>query len=761
MQLFIAEKPSLGRAIAEGIGSGEKKDGYISLKNGEVIVTWCFGHILEQWYPEQYDEKYKKWNMADLPLIPSEWKVSVKKESAKQFKVIKELIGKADYIVNAGDPDREGQLLIDEVLGYVGNKKPVKRILLNAIDDKSVKQALSDLRNNDDFVGLRNSALGRSRADWLVGMNLSRAYSLQAQDAGYGHISVGRVMTPTMALVVRREQEIMNFKPTTHYQVQVEWSHTNGKFSTTWVIPEDFEGLDSEGRLLSKEQADKVLKDVEGQPGKIVKLTEKEKKVGQRLPYSLSTLQIEAGRRYGYSPQQVLDTMQGLYEAKLTTYPRSDCDYLPENQRSEANDVLRAIGSITKDGFNELVTKADTSICSRAWNDKKISAHHAIIPTSVNPKFDSLETIQQRLYLMVAQAYLAQFFPIHTYTAIKVEVESAGHTFAGTGKIVLNNGWKEIYIDIADEEDDEAPAIPELNEGEDAIYNEGNVQERITKPPSRFTPATLLKAMKEIYKYVKDESLKADLKEFNGIGTEATRAGIIEKLQTSNYLAVKNGKLVPTDIAEMAVKILPDEITYPDTTAVWEKELEDVAQGSMSLADFTSKQTERINTFLAQAKTVNIAPAQDAAKCPECGKLMKRRKGANGFFWGCTGYPECRFTAPDKSGKPDFSAKKGGETVSVGKCPRCGKDVLESAKSFSCVGYKDEPKCSFTIWKEAKFGPLAGKKISAKMVTDWLAGKKVPMKGLKSKEGKKFDALTYLEDDGKYANIKLFFENKK
>jgi len=292
MQLFIAEKPSLGRAIAEGIGSGEKKDGYISLKNGEVIVTWCFGHILEQWYPEQYDEKYKKWNMADLPLIPSEWKVSVKKESAKQFKIIKELIGKADYIVNAGDPDREGQLLIDEVLGYVGNKKPVKRILLNAIDDKSVKQALNDLRNNDDFIGLRNSALGRSRADWLVGMNLSRAYSLQAQDAGYGHISVGRVMTPTMALVVRREQEIMNFKPTTHYQVQVEWSHTNGKFPTTWVIPEDYEGLDSEGRLLSKEQADKVLKDVEGQPGKIVGLTEKEKKVGQRLPYSLSTLQI-------------------------------------------------------------------------------------------------------------------------------------------------------------------------------------------------------------------------------------------------------------------------------------------------------------------------------------------------------------------------------------------------------------------------------------------------------------------------------------
>jgi len=756
MQLFIAEKPSLGRAIAEGIGTGEKKDGYISLKGGEVIVTWCFGHILEQWYPEQYDEKYKKWNMDDLPLIPDAWKVSVKKDSSKQFKIVKELIGKADYIVNAGDPDREGQLLIDEVLEYVGNKKPVKRILLNAIDDKSVKQALQDLRNNEDFIGLRNSALGRSRADWLVGMNLSRAYSLRAQDAGYGHISVGRVMTPTMALVVRREQEIMNFKPTTHYQVQVEWSHSNGKFSTNWVIPEDFEGLDSEGRLLSKEQAEKVLKDVDGQPGKIVCITEKEKKSGQRLPYSLSTLQIEAGRRYGYSPQQVLDTMQSLYEAKLTTYPRSDCDYLPENQRSEANEVLRAIGSITKDGFNELVKKADTSICSKAWNDKKISAHHAIIPTSVNPKFESLEPIQQRLYLMVAQAYLAQFFPIHIYTAIKVEVESAGHTFAGTGKIVLNNGWKEIYKGIADEEEDEAPAIPEMNEGEDVIYNEGNVQEKITKPPSRFTPATLLKAMKEIYKYVKDDGLKASLKEFNGIGTEATRAGIIEKLQSSNYLALEKGKLIPTEIAEMAVKILPDEITYPDTTAVWEKELEDVAQGALSLNDFTTKQTDRIRKFLDQAKSLKVAPPQNAAKCPSCGKVMQRRKGANGFFWGCSGYPDCRVTAPDKNGKPDFEAKKAA-SVSLGKCPRCGKDVHESAKGFSCEGYKDDPKCNFTIWKEAKFGPLAGKKVTAKMVKDWLAGKKVPMKGLKKKDGSKFDADTYLEDDGKYANIKLSF----
>lgn len=298
--------------------------------------------------------------------------------------------------------------------------------------------------------------------------------------------------------------------------------------------------------------------------------------------------------------------------------------------------------------------------------------------------------------------------------------------------------------------------MPEMSEGDEVIYNEGNVQERVTKPPSRFTPATLLKAMKEIYKYVKDDSLRADLKEYNGIGTEATRAAIIEKLQTQKYLDLKSGKLVPTEIAEMAVKFLPEEITYPDTTAIWEKELEEVSQGSMSLEEFTSRQTDKIRNFLDNAKAIDIVPSQDVAKCPECGKIMKRRKGQNGFFWGCSGYPDCKATAPDKNGKPDFSAKKVA-SVSLGKCPRCGKDVHEIAKAFSCSGYRDEPKCTFAIWKEAKYGPMAGKKISAKMVKDWLAGKKVPMKGLKKKDGSKFDADTYLEDDGKYANIKLSF----
>lgn len=760
MQLYIAEKPSLARAIAGGIGSGKSEKGYISLKNGEVIVTWCFGHILEQYDPDQYDERYKIWSMSDLPIIPKEWKLGVKAKTKEQYGIIKKLIGQADYIVNAGDPDREGQLLIDEVLKHVGNTKPVKRILLNALDDKSVKQALSDLRNNEDFLGLRNSALGRSRADWLVGMNLSRAYTIRANEAGYqGTLSVGRVKTPTMALVVRRENEIMNFKPTTHYQAQVIWTHANGDIQTVWQMPDDLDGLDSENRLLVSQTAEDVIQSVTGKKGQISSVEKKKKQIGQHLPYSLSALQIEAGRRYGYNPQQVLDTMQALYEAKLTTYPRSDCDFLPENQLSDTQSVLKAIGTITKGDFNKMVANADTSIRSRAWNDKKISAHHAIIPTSVKPKFDSLEPIQQNLYLMVAQAYLSQFYPPHVYESTKIIIKCEGYTFAGTGKTILTNGWKDIYKGVQDDDDDKEPTMPEASEGDSATYNEGKVAEKVTKPPTRFTPATLLKAMKEIYKFVKNDSLKAELKECSGIGTEATRAGIIDDLQKMGFLILEKKYLVPTEKAEMAIKVLPNELTYPDTTAVWEKELEDVSTGAINLDLFLKKQTDKLAHFIDTAKTGHIAPPKNMVKCPKCGKAMNRRKGENGFFWGCTGYPDCKTTAPDKNGKPDFNAAGSGAVI--GKCPRCGKDIKETAKAFSCVGYKDTPKCDFTIWKENKFGPLAGKKVTAKMVKDWLAGKNVLIKGIKTKDGKKtYDAQTYLEDTGKYVNIKMKFDKK-
>lgn len=693
MRLFIAEKPSLGREIAKNLGSCVKKDGYIEVNGGDDIVTWEFGHILQQLNPDEYDEKYKKWVMSDLPIIPAEWKLKVKKDAKAQFKVIKELLAKADYVVNAGDPDREGQLLVDELLEYLKNKKPTKRILLNALDEKSVKAALADLRDNKEFEGLRDSARARSQADWLVGMNLSRAYTLKSQAAGYeGAIHVGRVQTPTLALIVRREEEIKNFKPTTHYVTEVVWKHDNGLIPTTWKFAES-DNTDSEGRLLNKNIADGLLTKIQvsamAGDAKITSVEQKNKQEGQRLPYSLSSLQVEAGRKYGLNPQQVLDTMQSLYEKKLTTYPRSDCEYLPTNQLEDSAAILKNLASISNDGLADIVAKADKKIVSRVWNDKKISAHHAIIPTTVKPNLDSLSDTEKKMFLLVAKAYIAQFYPIHTYQATKIIVTCAGEEFVGNGKVVLTQGWKAIYAKDSNNDEEESPVLPKVSEGDTVAYESGTVKEKVTTPPKRFTESTLLQAMKQIAKYVKNKNLAAKLKECKGIGTEATRAGIIETLKKADFVSIEKKFLVPTNKGTMAIKVLPDVITYPDTTAVWEAELDDISDGKMSLANFVKHQTEIINGLLDNAKSLEIATNKDVVACPNCGKPMKRRKGANGYFWGCTGYPQCKTTFPDKKGKPDMTQKKSAATAKTAECPKCGKELRQYKGKFgvfwSCV----------------------------------------------------------------------------
>ena len=635
------------QALAQGIGSGKKESGYISLNGGNDIVTWCFGHILEQLNPDEYDEKYKRWRMEDLPILPEKWKLKVKPDAAKQFKVVKELASKADTIVNAGDPDREGQLLVDEVLEYIGNRKPVQRILLNALDEKSVKEALRDLRDNRDFQGLKNSALGRSRADWLVGMNLSRAYSIRAQQAGYdGSISVGRVMTPTMALVVRREEEIKNFHPVKYFTVGVMFHHEMGNIPALWQMPEDAEGLDSEGRLIDRSVADTLLKKLQDAPkgtrGKILSVEEKKQQEGQRLPYSLSALQIEAGKRYGYSPQTVLDAMQSLYEKKLTTYPRSDCDYLPENQFGEANQILASIKAIPREDISRLVEQADTSIRSRAWNDKKISAHHAIIPTRIAPDFSALPDTEQNLYAMVAQAYLAQFFPVHTYLSTVIRMEYAGEQFVGKGRTVTEIGWKVVYgkQSIEDTEKEPEPTLPVVSEGDDVEYLDGSISDKTTKAPSRFTPATLLKAMKEIHKYVLDVNLRAELKECSGIGTEATRAG--------QEISAAHGQGRPRRENPAGE---PDLSRYHGCLG---ERTGGCCQGSADAGE-----------LLPQAGTVPVRAFGTGEEGSDNGfsqggalpGMRQAHEAAHGFFWGCTGYPDCSATAPDNHGKPDFSGK--------------------------------------------------------------------------------------------------------
>ena len=661
MRLFIAEKPSLGRAIAAGLGGGKEKDGAIYL--GSDIVTWCFGHILEQCSPEDYDEKYKRWRIEDLPILPETWKNKVKPDAKKQYLLIKKLVHEADEIVNAGDPDREGQLLVDEVLAdlqILKGSKPIRRILLNALDEKSVREALGQLRSNQEFVGLRNSALARSRADWLIGMNLSRIYTIRAREGGYQNaVSVGRVQTPTMGLVVRREIEIKRFCPTTFFIPRILWQHAAGSFLAKWK-PREMEGVDEEGRIVNRVTAEQILAAVRNGSAQIRSMEQKKGTSPQRLPYSLSALQIDAGKIYGYAPQEVLDTQQSLYEKKLTSYPRSDCDYLPENQLADKDAILDHLAALGAD-FSPFAANADRSIKSRAWNDAKISAHHAIIPTTLRPDYAALTDKEKNLYALIAKSYIAQFYPAQEFLTTKIEVAAGAEIFTASGKVILQDGWRAIYQkekSSSEDDADEAQNLPSVHEGDPVTYQDGQVQEGVTKPPARFTPATLLKAMKEIHKYVKDQSLKEQLKECAGIGTEATRASIIETLQKREYIRLEKKQLVPTDLGISLCKILPDKILFPDITAQWEFDLDRISSGSISIKDFFAQQEIYLHELLENAKTATIAPPKNSVMCPTCGKAMRRMKSAKGYFWGCTGYPECKNTFPDKNGKPDTAPKR-------------------------------------------------------------------------------------------------------
>ena len=659
-RLFIAEKPSMGRAIAQGLEAlGDKSrsaDGCIHV--GSDTVTWLFGHILEQYSPDEYDEKYKRWHIEDLPIVPSVWKLKVKPDAKKQYKIVSALAKEADEIIHAGDPDREGQLLVDELLAHIGvlKTKPVKRILLNALDVKSVQEALRHIRPNDEFVGLRNSALARSRADWLIGMNLSRIYTILARGAGYDSVvNVGRVKTPTMGLVVRREIEIRTFKPVTFFTPQVEFRHANGTFRAKWKAQEQ-DGVDEEGRILKKDLAEEILTASSLPPAKIESVEQKKGTSPQRLPYSLSALQIDAGKIFGYSPQEVLDTQQALYEKKLTSYPRSDCDYLPENQLSDAAAILKNLAAADS-SLEQFIEKADLSIKSRAWNDKKISAHHAIIPTTVETKLSNLSEKEKNLYMLIAKSYIAQFYPAQEFLSTKVELSAGGEIFTASGKVILQQGWKSLYQNDAKKDDveneEEQQSLPDMQQGDSVEFAGGKIVEGVTKPPARFTPATLLKAMKEIHKYVHDKELAASLKECSGIGTEATRAGMIDELEKRGFIKKTGKNFVPTEIASSMCRILPEALIYPDLTARWEDALDKIGKKEMSLADFGAQQKRFLDELLAGAKEAKIPPPRNLPLCPACKKPLRRRKSKKGtWFWSCSGYPDCTKAFADERGKP-------------------------------------------------------------------------------------------------------------
>ncbi|EIM63188.1 DNA topoisomerase III [Desulfobacter postgatei] len=704
MRLFIAEKPSLGRAIAAGLGDVEKRNGYIEC--GQNVVTWCFGHLLEMNQPEAYDERYKVWKKEDLPILPNFFQTSVRKDAAAQMKIIGKLLRDAESVVNAGDPDREGQLLVDEVLEYHDYTGSCERIWLAALDDKSVKKALASMTGNNDYTGLRDAARARSQADWLVGMNCTRAMTLKGRDAGsQGVLSLGRVQTPTLALVVNRDLVIENFKPHPYFTLHVEILHEAGTFTGTFQPLDIQKGLDDQGRLISPDEAYRIKKEVSGQPGKILEAHKEKKKKNPPLPHCLSSLQKAASSKLGMGAKQVLDVAQALYEKKLTTYPRSDCRYLPEEQFDEAGSVLTALSNLP--GLEQLAENTDSSIKSAAYNTKKVTAHHAIIPTGEIPS--NLSADESALYRMIAQSFCIQFYAAMEFEAQKI-LTGINHTvWKSTGRKILNPGWT-AFIKEQDDESASNQVLPQVHQDDDITAAQVDIKSQKTKPPARFTEGTLIEAMANVHKFIEDTEAKKTLKENEGIGTEATRAGIIETLKARQLIELQQKNIISTDLGRQLVKMAPGVLTDPVTTAQWESRLSAIAEGKESLSGFMTDQTIQVPELVKAIFALQLKPLPGTHLCPECGQPLRRQKSKKGsWYWGCfnqEGHAKPVFLN-DKNGKPDLTPKKKIE-LSEHKCQACGKPLVkrESKKKgkggktnfwWGCSGF---PECRQTYFDD-------------------------------------------------------------
>ena len=605
MRLYIAEKPSLGRAIADALPQPhQRQDGFIKTGDGS-IVSWCIGHMLEQAEPEAYDPAFKRWSHDHLPIIPGKWILTEKKQTRKQLAVLKKLIKQADFIVHAGDPDREGQLLVDEVIHHLGRDPiEVQRLLINDLNTTAVKTSLKNLRNNRDFVPLSTSALARSRADWLYGINLTRAYTLQGRKVNYsGVLSVGRVQTPILGLVVGRDAEIEAFVSKPFYEVKAHLSTATGAtFKARWV-PSDAcaRFLDDAGRNTSKALAENVAGRITGKTAHIVSVVRKKRRAAPPLPHSLSSLQIDAAKQYRLPAQRVLDICQTLYERhKLITYPRSDSRYLPKGHHAEAAEVTSAIFSNPgTDGFSRLQEQLDLSQKSKAWNESKVAAHHAIIPTTRQIK--SLSDDEKRVYSLICRNYLAQFLADHEFAETRVELEIENGQFLTNAKEQIQEGWRQLFTSEK-REAQQTQTLPKLKKGETLVTDKGEVVERQTTPPARFTDATLLGAMTGIANFVKDAALKKTLRDTDGLGTEATRAGIIELLFRRGFLVRVSKHIESTAAGRGLIEALPESATQPDRTARWENILTAITERTASYNGLMQPLIEELGQLVVESQ---------------------------------------------------------------------------------------------------------------------------------------------------------------
>ncbi|WP_417532800.1 DNA topoisomerase III [Marinobacterium stanieri] len=630
MKLYIAEKPSLGRAIAAVLPGPQKKEEGLIRCGSDQVVSWCIGHLLEQVEPDTYNPAFKQWRLEHLPILPDEWQLKPRKGVSKQLSVLRKLVKSADQIIHAGDPDREGQLLVDEVIEFLkvpaSKKSQVQRLLISDLNPDAVRRALQRLKSNREFVPLSVSALARSRADWLFGINMTRALTVKGRSAGYnGVLSVGRVQTPVLGLVVQRDAEIDAFVPKPFYEVDAHLLTESGeRFKARWQPSEACARFqDEEGRVLSKALAENVVARITGQPGKLLS---DERKTGQQavpLPYNLSALQIDCAKRFGLNAQQVLDAAQALYEKhNLITYPRSDCRYLPAEHFAEGAKVTQAVAR-TQPDLAAAVQNADLSLKSKAWNDKKVEAHHAIIPTSKAASAERLSRAELQVYSQIARQYLMQFYPPCRYADRRVEVEIAGGLFVAKVRQILDPGWKALLGKEA--EDETVGQLPVLKPDEPLHCERGELLEKMTQPPKAFTDASLLAAMTGIARFVQDAELRKVLRETDGLGTEATRAGIIELLFRRGFLQRQGKQIHATAAGKALIAALPDDLSRPDMTAHWESQLDAISRKAFNYQGFMQPLQDALPNLISsiQPQALSGIPAPKTA-----GKRRRKSSGS-------------------------------------------------------------------------------------------------------------------------------------
>ena len=695
MKLVIAEKPSVAQSLAAMIGATDRKDGY--LEGNGWRVSWCVGHLAGLADADSYDPKYAKWRYDDLPILPEHWQMAVSKDKKKQFDVLKQLMNAPDVteVVNACDAGREGELIFRSVYELAGCQKPMQRLWISSMEDSAIREGFANLRPGADYDGLRDAALCRAKADWRVGINATRLFSVLYHRT----LNIGRVMSPTLALIVQREAEIDTFKPVPFYTVTLE-------------LP----GFSVSGeRMADKAAAEQLKTACQGADVTVKKVERKDKSEKPPALYDLTTLQRDANRLLGYTAQQTLDYLQALYEKKLCTYPRTDSRYLTSDMADGLPVLVKLVANAMP--FRKgIAISCDTGA---VINDKKVTDHHAVIPTRnlQDADLSGLPVGERMILELVALRLLCAVAQPHAYAETAVTVACAGAEFTARGKTVKRPGWRALDAayraalkNAEPDKEAEDKALPELVEGQTLPLSGAAVKEGKTTPPKHFTEDTLLSAMETAGK----DDMPDDA-ERKGLGTPATRAGILEKLVSTGFLERKKSKktvqLMPSHDAVSLITVLPEQLQSPLLTAEWEHRLSEIERGELSPEDFMAGISVMLRELVGTYQVI---------------------KGT-----------EYLFSPPREV---------------VGRCPRCGGEVAELQKGFFC----QTESCKFAIWKNNKWWEMKHKQPTKVIVTALLKEGRTHVTGLYSeKTGKTYDATVVLEDDGQYVGFKLEFDRQK